>query len=141
MTELGSICSIVLFQDIMVLKYGHMNFQCSDFLLRDLSFILKWHYKLCFYVAQLQSKKVKFINQFSFKNIYAKKDTEHFKKTFKLKMFIAHISFFFLHIGICFLASYFSLNDIATTHTRTVLMAYGGPYLLVTLRMQYTHVT
>ena len=80
-------------------------------------------------------------NDDSFVSIIRKSQTEHFRLIYKRSYFIAHMSFYVLNCAIFFAAAYLSPSNILNNHPRRVQWAFGLQFIIVTIRMQYTHVT
>ena len=70
-----------------------------------------------------------------FTNLWHSRNDEHFQKRFELKMFIAHCSYIFLLCGLYLGYSLVPGSQAATLYTKTMVLAYGGQFCQVILRM------
>jgi hypothetical protein len=51
-----------------------------------------------------------------------------------------HNAFYFIHAGLFFAVTWYSPSNILATYPRRVCYAFGFNFVMVTHRMQYTHV-
>jgi len=70
-----------------------------------------------------------------FTNLWFSRNDEHFKKRFEPKMFIAHASYIFILMGLFAGYSFIPGSQAATVYTRTMVLAYGGQFSQIILRM------
>lgn len=70
-----------------------------------------------------------------------KRKNEHFKAVYEKRFFIAHVIFFLINMVIFMVACYVSPSNILSTHPRRVQWAFALQFIIVTIRMQFTHVT
>lgn len=75
------------------------------------------------------------------RNIYLKRNGEHFKKVFAWHTFIAHFGWFFISAILFYSAAAISPAKIMETHPNRVLYAFSFIFIMVIHRMQFTHVT
>lgn len=69
----------------------------------------------------------------AFKNIYLKFNSEHTKKLWDTKYFVAQVAYWLISFTTFSLAMYFSVGEIWKTHNRAMQLGHGLQFLYVTL--------
>ena len=77
---------------------------------------------------------------YSMMNIYKKRNSKHFALVYNPALLVCNVLWYFINAGIFFAAAYFSPSNIMTTHPRRVMYAFGFQFILLTLRVQLSHV-
>lgn len=74
-------------------------------------------------------------------SIYAKRNTQHFKKIYSTEYFISHVLWFIINATLFISAAWLSPQNIMGSHPRRVQYAFGFQFILLALRVQFSGVT